>query len=198
MKINQYVIIALLLLSGALFGNSLYIHAKAQLAQYLIAKAWQQTQADNHNSQHISKPSKPWAWADTYPVATLSVPKQNRHYYVLAGATGSPLAFAPGLYAGTALPGIAAPDTPDTVIAGHHNTHFDFLKQLNVGEIILLENHRGTIIRYRISSIQTLDIRRQQLPVSYQQNRLTLVTCAPRFIGEVHPNQRLVVIADTI
>ncbi len=208
MKKNKknLTIIALLLLSISLFGNTIYIQSKAVLAQYLIANAWQQTKDDNKNSQMLRKPSKPWDWADTYPVAKLIVPKENLHYYVLAGATGSPLAFAPGLYAGTSLPNITtdtdnnikAVNTPDTVIAGHHNTYFDFLKRIKVGEIIQLENHLSQIINYQVSDIKILDIRKQQLPVRFGGNSVTLVTCLPSFVGEVHPNQRLVVVAEEI
>ncbi len=201
-------IIALLLLSIGLFGNTIYIQSKAVLAQYLIANAWQQTKQDNQQSKTISKPSKPWAWADTYPVAKLIVPKENLAYYVLAGATGSPLAFAPGLYAGTALPTNISTDIdnnttdnsniPDTVIAGHHNTHFDFLKHIKAGEIIQLENHLSQTITYKVSDIKILDIRKQQLPVRFGRNSVTLVTCLPSFVGEIHPNQRLVVVAEKV
>ncbi len=209
MKKNKknLTIITLLLLSIGLFGNTIYIQSKAVLAQYLIANAWQQTKQDNQQRKTISKPSKPWAWADTYPVAKLIVPKQNLEYYVLAGATGSPLAFAPGLYAGTALPSIAtdshtdnyinnAENIPDTVIAGHHNTHFAFLKRMKIGEIIQLENHLSQTISYRVSEIKILDIRKQKLPIHFGGNSVTLVTCLPSFVGEIHPNQRLVVIAE--
>lgn len=215
MKKNKknLTIIVLLLLAIGLFGNTIYIQSKAILAQYLIANAWQQTKQDNQQSKTIRKPSKPWGWADTYPVAKLIVPKQDLEYYVLAGATGSPLAFAPGLYAGTALPSIAtdsntdshtdnyinnAENIPDSVIAGHHNTHFAFLKRINVGEIIQLENHLSQIISYRVSEIKILDIRKQKLPVRFGRDSVTLVTCLPSFVGEIHPNQRLVVITERI
>lgn len=190
-------IILLLILSAGLFGNTLYIQAKAVFAQHLIAKAWVSTQQHNH-SAHISNPKKPWTWADTYPVAKLTVPKTQEYYYVLAGATGSPLAFGPGLYAGTALPGITDTTIPDTIIAGHHNTHFAFLKDLNVGEEITLENHLGKTIRYRIKHIENVDIRHHQLATSYTGNHLTLVTCTPRFSGEINPTQRLLVTAEIL
>ncbi len=199
---KNITVIALLLLSIGLFGNTIYIQSKALLAQYLIANAWQQTKQDNQQSKIISKPTKPWAWADTYPVAKLIVPKDSLEYYVLAGATGSPLAFAPGLYAGTALPNITS-DTdenniPDTVIAGHYNTHFAFLKSIKIGETIQLENHLNQMITYKVSDIKILDIRKQQLPIQFGGNSLTLVTCLPNFVGEIHPNQRLVVVAEKI
>lgn len=191
------VIVALLIISATLFGNTVYIQAKAVLAQHLIAEAWNQTQQKN-TGQRITQPVKPWSWADTYPVAKLTVPKTGEQYYVLAGATGSPLAFGPGLYSGTALPGIREEDIPDTIVAGHHNTHFEFLKHASVGEELSFENHRGEIIHYRITAIRTADIRTSQLEASYQGNRVTLVTCQPSFIGEIHPNQRLVVTAEAI
>ncbi len=189
---TRYLILACLLGSVALFGNSLYIQSKAVLAQYLIQHAWEMTlKTDN--------PTPPWSWADTHPVAKFSVPRLNIEQYVLAGANGSPLAFAPGLYAGTKDLSTdltmkkSQEKLPDTVIAGHHNTHFDFLKQLKSGEILYFENKQKESLRYQVKNIQTFDIRQQKLPAYFTGNTIQLVTCLPSYLGEIHPNQRLVV-----
>lgn len=189
---------ACLVVAAALLANSVWIQAKAHLAQYLIADAWAATQRDNRQQTAIVNPHLPWSWADTHPVAQLRVPTLGVEQYVLNGANGSPLAFAPGLYTGTALPQSTSIHLPDPVIAGHHDTHFAFLKRLNIGDIIQLENHRGESIHYTVSQIQQRDIRQHRLPVFKGGQTLQLVTCVPSFIGEVHPDGRLLVIAHRI
>ena len=84
-----------LLLVGLVIAGSwqvmqgLYIHAKAMLAQELLEYAWKQTQQGESRAT-------PWPWADTWPVARLSVPSQNISLIVLAGDSGRTLAFGPG------------------------------------------------------------------------------------------------------
>ncbi len=195
MKKTTWGVLACLLLALALFGKALWIQGKAGLAQLLIAEAWAATRRDNSGQATLVKPHSPWAWADTHPVAQLRVPDLAVSQYVLNGADGTPLAFAPGLYAGTALPNTQTFTLPDPIIAGHQDTHFAFLKQLRVGVMIEMDNHRGETVTYRVSTINTYDIRHDRLPTFYGGQTLQLVTCAPAFIGEVHPQRRLVVMA---
>lgn len=184
---NRYFIVACLFGAGALFANTFYIQAKAKLAQYLIAQAWEETLS-------TQQATPPWSWADTHPVAKLKVKRLAIEQYVLAGADGRPLAFAPGLYAGTKDFRQQPQDKrPDSVIAGHHNTHFDFLKHLVTGDKVTLQNPKGQTIDYQVSHIQHFDIRQQQLPAYFTGNTVQLVTCLPSYVGEIHPNQRLVV-----
>ena len=89
-----------LLVALSQFGQAGYIHAKAWLAQTLISQAWQKTLAGDTQV-------KPWPWADTWPVARLSVPARGVELYVLAGSQGRSLAFGPGHVFGTAAPGAA-------------------------------------------------------------------------------------------
>ena len=68
-------------------GQAGYIAAKAELAQYLMQRSWQQTLAG-------ARAVKPWPWADTWPVARLTAADVD--LFVLAGADGRALAFGPG------------------------------------------------------------------------------------------------------
>ena len=78
--------LACLVSGGLLVSNGAYMWAKAQLAQVLIAHAWQSSvQAAETNSllpntnqtfkeqsfKEKSFKTKPWPWADTYPVAKI-------------------------------------------------------------------------------------------------------------------------------
>ncbi len=192
---RRFAITLCLLGAVVLFGNTLYIQAKAQLAQYLIASAWEKTVANNAEQAQLTQTYKPWSWADTYPVAKLSMPAHGVEQYVLNGATGASLAFASGLYAGTKVPSASPSTLADTVIAGHHNTHFDFLKRVKVDETLRLQTFSGAWQTYRVSAVKRYDIRKQRLPALRGGKTLQLVTCLPSFAGEIHPNERLVVMA---
>ena len=121
---SSKVLILWLALAGLWqLGEGLYIHAKAKLAQLLIARAWS---ASHHNTA----PVPPWPWADTYPVARLTAPAHKIDLYVLAGDSGRSLAFGPGHMTRTPLPGA----TGNAVISAHRDTHFRFLKDLRNGE----------------------------------------------------------------
>ena len=79
------------------------------MAPLLIERAWQRSLNDG------GRPVKPWPWADTWPVARLTVPEQGIELLVLAGDSGNALAFGPGLAPYSTPPGVRGV----AVIAGH-------------------------------------------------------------------------------
>src|SRR5690606_40259958 len=105
-------------------GTGLYLHAKAWVAQALIARAWQQNRSEGRAL------ARPWAWADTTAVARITFVGQARSMIVLAGDSGRVLAFGPGHRTGTTLPGEAG----NSVISGHRDTHFRILERVVGGE----------------------------------------------------------------
>jgi sortase A len=64
------------------------------------------------------------------------------------------------------------------MISGHRDTHFRFLKELRVGEVVSLE-YRGRLYRYRISRSQIVDAREGRIPGPLPLTGLVLVTCYP-------------------
>ena len=70
-------------------GQGAYIHVKAELAQVLMARAWSETRTSGRKT-------RPWHWADTWPVARLQAPEHGIEQVVLNGETGNVLAFGPG------------------------------------------------------------------------------------------------------
>ncbi|NOQ93353.1 MAG: class GN sortase [Methylophaga sp.] len=146
-----------------------YIHAKAQLAQWLISSAW--TQATNDKVQ-----IKPWPWADTWPVARLEVPRYKIDHYVLAGSTGESLAFGPGHVFASAAP----TEQGNTIIAAHRDTHFEFLQDVQQGDVITIHNTKGKRRDYIVQDMKVVD----KNDVAWLDNaayshQLTLVTCYP-------------------
>jgi sortase A len=164
----HWVIAALIALALWHLGQGAYIHAKARLAQYLVRAAWERTLAG-------SREVKPWPWADTWPVARLSVPRLDVEVFVLAGASGRTLAFGPGHVFGTARPG----ETGNSVISAHRDTHFAFLRELEPGDEIVIESADGLRRRYEVAGGQVIDKRDMRVLAPEPTARLTLVTCYP-------------------
>jgi sortase A len=159
-------LVGLLVAGLALTVGGLWIPAKAVLAQVLLERAW--AAADGGAEQ-----PRPWPWADTWPVARLTLPG-GRPLVVLAGASGRTLAFGPGHVDGTARPGEAG----NVVVAGHRDTHFHALRDLTPGDELVLEAPGGALRRYAVRSTQIVryDDARALAP---GDDRLTLVTCWP-------------------
>ena len=108
-----------------LFGQGAYIHAKALVAQVLLERAFEKTIATGQET-------KPWSWADTWPVARIEVKRLHAHTIVLAGSSGQALAFGPGHVERTANAG----ERGVAVYSAHRDTHFAFLKNVVVGDEI--------------------------------------------------------------
>ena len=152
-------------------GEGATIHAKAWLAQHLLKAAWARTQ----ETQGEKGPVKPWPWADTHPVARLTVRRLGIERMVLAGASGRTLAFGPAHLDGTAAPG-----TPGhSVMTGHRDTHFRFLQDLRIGDTVHLETADGTGRDYTVRARRVVDVNDARLVMDTETTMLTLATCYP-------------------
>ncbi len=165
-------------------GQGSYIHAKAKLAQILLETAW----TDTLNGQ---KEVKPWPWADTWPVCRLSVPRLGISRIVLAGANGSSLAFGPGHLFKSAKPG----EKGNIVIAGHRDTHFDFLKDLHIGDVLELQTPNARTLIYQITDTAIVDENDTDFLSSADEELLTLITCYPFNAIQSGGDKRYLVIA---
>lgn len=149
-------------------GQGAYIPAKAWVAQELMQRAWQR------GENGVDQPA-PWPWADTWPVARLSARSGDVELIVLEGGSGRTLAFGPGHLSASSMPG----EVGNTVIAGHRDTHFSFLRDVEVGESLVLETIAGKKHLYSIIGIDVVDSRRGSLQLDTDEAYLSLVTCYP-------------------
>ncbi|MBL8706068.1 MAG: class GN sortase [Rhodospirillales bacterium] len=164
-RVALAIALAFALAGVAVLGKGLYIHAKAALAQVLIHVAWAERLAGT-----AAQP-KPWPWADTHPVARLTMPRLGVDQIVLAGATGRTLAFGPAAVQGL---GLAA----TTVLSGHRDTHFAFLRDLVPGDDLALQGADGVTQRYSVASgaiVHEGDVRLAESDAP----TLVLATCWP-------------------
>ena len=161
--------ISLLTLAGLiLFGQGAYIHAKALLAQVLLERAFNETIATGRDT-------KPWSWADTWPVARIEVRRIGASAIALAGASGQALAFGPGHVEFTADPG----ERGVAVYGAHRDTHFRFLKDVKIGDEIDVTRRDGKVFRYRADSHSVMRFDQFGVDPDSEQYELVLSTCWP-------------------
>lgn len=154
------------------FAWGAYIPAKAWAAQMLLEHAWDQARANQAPSGMLARP---WPWADMTPVARLGIDRLGGSNIVLAGASGSTLAFGPGHVDGTALPG----QPGHSVVSAHRDTHFAYLKDARIGDLIRVEQPSGAESGFRIVERRVIDTRSEQVMLHPETNLLTLITCYP-------------------
>ena len=158
----------LALLGLILFGQGTYIHAKALLAQVLLERAFDTTIA-------TGQPTKPWSWADTWPVARIEVKRFHARAIVLSGSSGQALAFGPG----------HVEQTPDAgergvaVYSAHRDTHFSFLKHVAVGDEIDVIRSDGRSFRYRADATSVVRFDASGIDPLTNGYELVLSTCWP-------------------
>ena len=167
-KLGRLLVACLLCLGFWQLGQGAYIPAKAWLAQELMQRAWTRTGTGEVRAT-------PWPWADTWPVARMTARSGEVDLIVLAGASGRTLAFAPGHMSASAMPG----ETGNAVIAGHRDTHFQFLKDVQLGELLEVESSTGLRHLYKVVGVDIVDSRKGSLLLDTEAPMLSLVTCYP-------------------
>ncbi|MEM7027893.1 MAG: class GN sortase [Pseudomonadota bacterium] len=163
-RIKNLCFISLLVGGFWFVAQGSYIHIKAQLAQFLLETAWSKTSQGND-------PIKPWPWADTWPVARLAVPALDINHIVLAGANGATLAFGPGRLFNNQSNAI--------ILSGHRDTHFDFLDELKIGELIRYELPGQPIQSFKVFATQIINTEEINTIPSSIISGLILITCYP-------------------
>ena len=166
-KILPWISLAIALL---LFSKSGYMYLKSELSQVLIERAWTQAIAEGKVEN-----AKPWSWADTYPIAKITSDREHKSLYILEGTSGEALAFGPGHYLGSALPA----ELGDSVIAGHRDSHFSFLRHAQIGDVFRVENYKKTKAIYQVEQINIVDSSKENVKIEKSINRLQLITCYP-------------------
>lgn len=151
-----------------LFGQGAYIHAKALLAQVLLERAFNTTIT-------TGLPTKPWSWADTWPVARIEVKRIHARAIALAGSSGQALAFGPGHVELT-------PDAGErgvAVYSAHRDTHFAFLRNVIVGDEIDITRSDGQTFRYRADATSIVRYDASGIDPLTTGHELVLSTCWP-------------------
>jgi sortase A len=151
-----------------LLGQGAYIHAKALLAQVLLERAFDQTIS-------TGRMTKPWSWADTWPVARIEVRRIGASAIVLAGSSGQALAFGPGHVELTPNAG----ERGTAVYSAHRDTHFSFLRDVKIGDEIDVTRDDGKTFRYRADASSVVRFDASGIDPLSDGHELVLSTCWP-------------------
>jgi sortase A len=165
---TRFAAVVLVLAGLVLFGQGAWIHAKALLAQMLLERAFGETIATGHET-------KPWSWADTWPIARIEVKRLHASAIVLAGSSGQALAFGPGHVERT-------PDVGErgaAVYSAHRDTHFRFLKDVAIGDAIDVTRRDGSTFRYRVTATSVVRYDASGIDPLASGYELALSTCWP-------------------
>jgi sortase A len=151
-----------------LFGQGAYIHAKALVAQVLLERAFE-------NTLVTGEATKPWSWADTWPVARIEVKRLHARAIVLAGSSGQALAFGPGHVERTADAG----ERGVAIYSAHRDTHFAFLKNVVIGDAIDVTRQDGRTFRYRVDATSVVRFDASGIDPFVDGHEMVLSTCWP-------------------
>jgi sortase A len=94
----------------------------------------------------------------------------------------------------SALPG----EQGNSIIAGHRDTHFQFLQFMRRGESIMVELADGKNHLFQVTDIDVVDSRRGSILIDTESPMLSLVTCYPFGAPEAGGPMRYVVTATMI
>ena len=167
--LGKAAVVAVLVAGVLCVSEAAWIHVKASIAQALIAAAWRRERAGSGNT-------RPWPWADTRPVAQLTVGEgANREFIILEGSSGRNLAFGPTHDPASVPPG----DPGNSVIAGHRDTHFAVLRDIQPGATLHVQTVARGNFDFMVTDIRIVDSRRARISLYAETPRLTLVTCYP-------------------
>ena len=147
-----------------------WIPVKAWAAQVLIDAAWRREHT-------LSQRAAPWPWADTKPMAKLTVGEGSAAttLVVLEGSSGRNLAFGPVHDAASVAPGALG----NSVIEGHRDTHFKILRTAKPGDRVGVEALDGSKSVFVVTDVRIVDSRRTRILLGGNRALLTLVTCYP-------------------
>lgn len=162
-------IAAIALAAGMILaGQAGWIHIKAFAAQILLERAFTQTVSSG-------AATKPWSWADIWPVARIEVPRLGEAAIVLNGDSGQALAFGPGHVGNTPQAG----EQGTAVYAAHRDTHFAFLRDVKQGDMIRMTDRNGKTFEYHVTGMTVARWDQAAIDPHAAGRHLVLATCYP-------------------
>ena len=142
---------------------------KAIIGQHYLEVAWKESLKSN-------KLSKPWKSADFYMIGELKVPKLKVSRVILNSVSGEAMAWSIGRVTNLNH----ELDKQPIILAGHRDSHMQFMSELNVGDKIELKMSDGVLKTYIVSGTEVSNKPEVGLSlVSLGRESLVLTTCWP-------------------
>ena len=168
-RLSILLLVFLLLTGGGYFAyQGLKIEIKAKLAQILLQHAWYQTIKTGNNYQ-------PWPSFDGVPIMRLAIPQHDIDQIILKGTSGQALAFGPTFHEESFYPN----EKKITIISSHRDSHGIFIKKLELGEIIKIQDASNQWHTYIIDDFFIINVQKEKITMNTNEDRLLLITCYP-------------------
>ena len=176
-----FIAIGCSLIFLGIFGiaKASFMPIKAIIGQHYLETAWQESLRNN-------RLSKPWRSADFYMIGELTVPRLKISRVILNSVSGEALAWGIGRVTNI---GISSNNGP-IILAGHRDSHMQFMSQLNIGDKIELMMSDGLLKTYTVSKTKILN----KPVLNVGKENLILTTCWP-FSTQRSGNKRYIISA---
>ena len=158
---------------------------KAIIGQHYLEVAWKDSLKNN-------KLSKPWKSADFYMIGELTVPKLKISRVILSSVSGEALAWSIGRVTNI---GPSSSNGP-IILAGHRDSHMQFMSKLNIGDKIeLIMSDR--VLKTFIISKTNITKKPELIMAAFnsENESLILTTCWP-FNSQKPGTERYIVTAE--
>lgn len=160
-------------------GKASLIPVKALAAPILLEKAWQDGLSSGEGR-------RPWQSMDAKADAKLWVPRLGKEFVLLNKLNGQVLAFAPGVVE-------VAQNTH--LVAGHKDTHFNFLNQLISGDQVVLEQIDRSRMTYEVTHTEIVS---EKLLLGRSDDKILILTTCYPFTGLSDKDKRYAVFLRSI
>ncbi|MFT6925746.1 MAG: sortase A [Psychromonas sp.] len=167
LSLYHKVLLMITLIAICFFAPGIYQQGKAMLAQRLLSIAWVSQLEDG-------KPHKPWPWADSGPIAELSIAGQAP-LMVLKGASANHLTLAPAWMVSSSAFGQAG----NSVVVAHNDSYFKQLKEVQLNSLLTLHSYPNLPYNYQVMVTKRVNEKKLSVLAVNDQEILTLTTCYP-------------------
>jgi len=180
----------LVIAGGAALGWCAAMIADGHIAQWVARQQLEKTLSDPDS---LTQPYLPLAQRSLVspengtPLAELSIPRIGLSVVVLQGSDEQTLRQGVGHIESTPLPG----ESGNVGIAGHRDSFFRPLRNVQVGDDIMLETPAGNV-HYRVSSYRIVSPSEVSVIHPTSDPVLTLVTCFPFYFVGAAPDRFIV------
>ena len=171
-KIFKLLSLIFLLMGLLLFFKPAYFYAKSYFVKFILSGNWEHYKNKGFINNNLF---------DVIPSGKIIIPEIGLENIVLEGASQSTLAYGLGLFDNDVA---IHQSRYNVVISGHRDTHFNKLKNIKIGQSIVLEHVEGKS-EYVVNDIFLVDPTEISFLDKNNLNTLTLITCYPfNYIGD--------------
>jgi sortase A len=168
-KTSSFVAFCLIALALVSLARVSAMPIKAAVGQYLLNAAWEET-------LNTGDKNKPWADADFHLIGKLTVPRLNVSRVILSSASGEAMSWG----VGSVIPFKSSSISSPIILAGHRDTHMEFMSKLQVGDRLEFQKYDGSTKFYKIITSKVTKTPQLALNDQTENNdKLILTTCWP-------------------